>query len=132
MRYTRILIGFGAAAIIFMGLFYALQTRYNLFVSLQNPFVEKAVPESASIGEEGEQKVFQSSEGELLIVYPGATTEITEEKRELIEGGMFLSGVLVSLDLLGDYLVKDVFLRHDTSFGAAGGQGQGLPAIGSP
>lgn len=138
MKYTKLLIGFGLALAVFVGVFYSHQSRYNLFSSLVNPLDFSEFSGVLNLSEEDPEKVLKYKNGEFLILYPGSEMEITKEKKELKAGGGFFSAALTSVEILEQYLPADIYLR-DKSFGSGIGgnsfsRGGGVAAltVGSP
>lgn len=111
MKHNKLLIGFGLALAVFVGVFYSHQSRYNLFSSLVNPVDFSEFSGVVSLTEEESEKVLKYKNGEFLIVYPGSEMEITKEKKELKQGAAFFSAALTSVEILEQYLPSDIYLR---------------------
>lgn len=135
MKYTKLLIGFGLALVVFMGVFYSHQSRYNLFSSLVNPVDFAEFSGIVSLAESDSEKVLKYKNGEMLVLYPGSEAEITKEKKEVKSGAGFFSGSLISVDILEEFLPKNIFLR-DKALASAGGfasaSGGSALTVGSP
>lgn len=116
MKFGQFFTAFGIAFFIFLGVFLGENMRYDTLSKVKNPF-EKAIDLNTSIevsNTEESQVIFTKS-GEFWQVFPGTAIDITNDKRVLRKGEVFLSSDFISptkdIKKEGQLMVGDLLIN---------------------
>lgn len=108
MNYARYLVAFALAGMVFAGVFYSQQSRFLLLKTLKNPFEQTVdIITLDSPDPVTEEKTLITQDGEIVGLYPGTLFSSSEGTKELQEGEIFVSAVLIGKEDLNAFIRND-------------------------